>query len=139
MWLSPSWLQGTDWSKMGHQSRHFNHPNIVKNHVRPPENPLTTSSIYVESGIMHRVLQTPELFSLIFHFLNAYDLLNCALCCRFWRDEALGLQWKVGPVKLVSAMKRLAPVTQTLLRRRPVFVRYKKRNEIFSILISSLA
>lgn len=80
---------------------------------------------------MHRTLQTPEIFSLIFHFLNAYDLLACALSCRLWRDEALALQWKVGPVKLVSAMKKLAPVTQAQVRKIPVFVSYKAGAAIF--------
>ncbi|KIO28014.1 hypothetical protein M407DRAFT_22779 [Tulasnella calospora MUT 4182] len=59
---------------------------------------------------MHDALRIPELFVNIFSFLNASDLLSCALVCKLWSEDAQIARWKVCNVTLKALLQRLAPL-----------------------------
>ncbi|KAG9044546.1 hypothetical protein FS837_007951 [Tulasnella sp. UAMH 9824] len=59
---------------------------------------------------MHDALRIPELFVTIFSFLDASDLLSCALVCKLWSEDAQIARWKVCNVTLKALLQRLAPI-----------------------------
>lgn len=59
---------------------------------------------------MHYALRIPELFVNIFSFLDASDLLSCALVCKLWSDDAQIARWKVCNVTFKALLQRLAPL-----------------------------
>ncbi|KAG8909261.1 hypothetical protein FRC00_010429, partial [Tulasnella sp. 408] len=63
---------------------------------------------------MHDALRIPELFVNIFSFLDASDLLSCALVCKLWSEDAQIARWKVCNVTLKALLQRLAPLDEFL-------------------------
>lgn len=59
---------------------------------------------------MHYALRIPELFVNIFSFLDASDLLSCALVCKLWSEDAQIARWKVCNVTFKALLQRLAPL-----------------------------